>query len=271
MRFSLIFSFVLISHLTFGQHPSDESSFDFSSFDKTDKSTKIKLMNLVKNNFGQFKNLADWPDCCLNDFHFIDIDNDGDLDLIFNGWSGSADSDVEIFMNINNNFKKVFAESSYVENIVFNNHKFKQIKIYDPGCCGAFDAHEYTFDFKLEKDSLQYWLVEHLKNHNSFAEPVKINDSIRFEVTNDRYYLRITPEIDTVQYFYPSDKGNIYEIYETGNKGTAIAEQIDKTGGIWSCVIMDNLKDRKYRTANNDDFSPRIKGWMSSKYLRRIK
>ncbi len=134
--------------------------------------------------------------------------------------------------------------------------------------------HDIKYKFKTTKDSIDYWIIKYIKYHNETTRPKEYFDNpIEFEVVNTPYTLRITPSIDTVNWFYPDDKddskGNVLLEYSKGDKGIAFAEKSDSSGRIWWYVIMDskNINERKIK--NRYEFKPDMKGWMSSRYLSK--
>lgn len=96
--------------------------------------------------------LTDAPDCRLNDFHFMDIDNDGDLDILYSSLVDQyAQSDTNEFILLqNNNGKYVkFGIGGYLYEADFSN-KAKGIitfKTVSAPCClySYYNFSETTF------------------------------------------------------------------------------------------------------------------------------
>jgi hypothetical protein len=61
---------------------------------------------------------------------------------------------------------------------------------------------------------------------------------------------------------------NIIAEFKKGTKGKALGEKIDNTGRIWWFVEIDSA----FKPSNSmfyDIDNTKLKGWMSSKYLKR--
>jgi hypothetical protein len=269
-RYKIIFLGILVLPFvsTFGQH----KRFDFSVIDTLNKELKHELMEKVKDEFPFNSESKTWPQDSDDYYHFIDVDNDSDLDLIYDGWSGSEPMTIMIFLNKNGIYVNVFTQFIDIENIEIKNHELKRMEIYNPGCCLAIMAHEYVFEFKMGKDLLSAYLTEHYIYHNETQIPKKYFEKpIKFEVANPQYELRITPQIDTSSNYIPDESyGNRLRTYKTGDKGIALAEESDETGRVWWYVIMDNQEERKYKMDNPDVYPAKYEGWMSSRFLKRI-
>jgi len=245
--------------------------YDLSIHEKIDPNEKLALMQKVARLYPQYSDHESWPHKHSEYFHFMDLDLDGDLDLIFDGWSGAEPMMVEILLQIDSKFESKF--KGYVDLVGFKvrNEKLQELTIYDPGCCGAIIAHELQYEFKIRPDSIDYWLIEHLEFHNATTEPEKYYETpIPFEVVNTVTVLRIAPRIDSLDSSHPGDfKGNVYQTFQKGDKGYAYAEMSDATGKTWWYVYMDT----KNRTVNKvqypKDYFPKYKGWMNSNYLKR--
>ena len=78
----LTFVFFLIG-LLFSPESFSQSRYDLSKLEKIEISEKYKLMDKVKHFFYFYEEVESWTSQEAGYFHFIDLDNDSDLDLIF--------------------------------------------------------------------------------------------------------------------------------------------------------------------------------------------
>lgn len=246
--------------------------FDLAKYEKIDLSEKKRLMDQVKDLYPQYSMNNNWLEEYLDHFHFIDLDSDGDKDLIYNGWSGGEPMMVQISLNVNSVFKTKFTDFINLIDLKFDNGKLSELTIHDPGCCGAIMEYDIKYQCITGKDSIDCWIVELIEYHNETTKPDKYFEKPKkFEVVNTPYTLRITPGIDTNAYYFPDEtKGNVIKIYSAGDKGVAFAEKSDETGRIWWYVIMDRKKKTDGKIRSREDYEPKLKGWMSSRYLKKI-
>jgi len=212
-------------------------------------------------------------DTYLDNFYLIDLDNDNDLDLVYHGWSGAESNCIRFFINKNGEY----VNSAFVwgDLIAVTEKESKNFVMHVnlPSCCGNFETRNYKIKTIVRKDSLQLKLLE-VKIHHDFTKaPEKLFDSpIEFKVTNDPYHLRVTPEIDSINQFFPGERpfGNFYLTYRTGDIGKALGKHTDNTGRVWWYVEMEANK-RYSRIEDNDMIVyPKFIGWMSSRYLEKI-
>ncbi|MCT4646858.1 MAG: hypothetical protein N4A74_17850 [Carboxylicivirga sp.] len=269
MKSQLILILFLIPIYIFAQ----DKKVDLSGFEKIDLEEKYRLMNKLKSEFAFYSENDDWPENYSSEFHFIDLDNDSDYDLIYDGWSGSEPMMVNIFLNRNGDFRLILRQFISIDEIEIIENTLQRMVIHNPGCCGAIMEHWYTYNFISTPDNIKPMLHDHFTYHCATTKPEKLWDNtVKFKVINSVYTLRITPEIDNEEYYYPDDsKGNQLKSYTTGDSGIALAEQKDSTGRIWWYVAMDNKEKRNVETDEPDFFPPKYVGWMSSKFLEEIK
>ncbi len=252
---------------------SQDERVDLSGFEKIDADLKYRFMDNVKSDFPFYSESEKWPEEYSEFFHFIDIDNDNDLDLIYDGWSGSEPMMVNIYLNRKGHFSLIFRQYMNINEIEMENNELQRMVIHDPGCCLAIMENWYTYHFNSKRDSVDFWLVDYFTYHNETPKPeILFDKEIKFKVVNSTYHLRITPEIDNESFYFPDDSnGNQIMTYTTGEFGYALAEKCDSTGRVWWYVAMDNKEKRHSNVKDPAAFSPKYVGWMSSRYLKTIK
>jgi hypothetical protein len=211
----------------------------------------------------------------LGDYYIVDFDNDGDLDVINNGWSG-GESDIIIFY-LNKNGKFIIQKEFYglIKNVL-KNHEGFIFYVNAPGCCGDYEVRNYKIKCSVKEDSLEFKFQNLLIYCDNLKFPKELFDNpIKFEVQNNNYFLRVTPEINTTEQFFPREEdGNDYLMFNKGDKGVAFAESTDKTGRVWWLVRMQPNKKYQNLEMGADEkeiiMRPYYVGWMSSKYLKKI-
>lgn len=71
--------------------------------------------------------------------HFIDINADNKLDVIFEGWSGAEGEAISIYINNSGRLKRFFYGTQYIENLNFSTDgKLTTFTILDFGCCAEY-------------------------------------------------------------------------------------------------------------------------------------
>lgn len=219
---------------------------------------------------------------------YTDLNGDGKMDmlLLINGfWNGNG---VEIFLNRNNVFEKVYSRPLFKVSKVFQstppNSVFYFASVHYHHSAPPFLA-SYN-EITITKENI----VESLTNFYEGTDfPKEITLNVPFKVLNDKYNLRKTPEINNkIDSSADSEapKGNIILEMAHGDEGVALAEYEDFTGRIWWFVRMKNniskpLTDYFYLNAEGEKYSRQngyettldkpIFGWLSSRYVEVIK
>mgnify|MGYP000212218231 CR=1 FL=1 len=206
-------------------------------------------------------------------FIFLELNNDGKPDLIFQGESGGEPQCVRIHFSNKKGFDSSMVFMQYLKDLKIDNGHIKYLTVVDPGCCAEYVEQELTYEFD---NNLNHNLVLQRARIGKLAEKYKILETpILFKVQNDRYKLRGDPIIDdtsTFIYDYPNS-GNTLAIFSKGAKGKAWA--IDKSDSLrdWWYVEMNPISDTlEFDMFNyHDDSQLKRFGWMSNKYVEEIK
>ena len=247
---------------------------DLIKLETITKEEKLKLINELEPTFKHLSTYENWQEKVLDDFHFIDLDNDKDLDLIFTGWSGGEPDCVRIYNNTNGKYQEVFEVYQEITKIEFTDKKLSRLLIHDPGCCAAYIEFDEDYSFQVNKDDFKSKIINRTALLYPTEEPKdKFGDRIPFEVLNDKYYLRLTPKIDTVDQVFAEDiqSDNVIAEFKKGTKGIAYAQMTDDTGRVWWFVEIDP-KDKPIKSFfyDIDEKPTKVKGWMSSNYLKKL-
>lgn len=237
-----------------------------------DKLSTEKIILENKSIFN-FLNLdEDLSEEILNNFKVIDIDSDGDDDIIFHGWSGAESRLTKIYINSNGKYIDKYERFGSIKSIDMITSNKYDFLINLPGCCGDYNFREYLIEMTFKNDNIKYIIKELKINHIESPKPKSLfTKKIKFEVKNNNYFLRVTPEIDSINYFFPGDgpPTNVYHSYKKNDTGIALGQKTDSTGRVWWYVLMDETKYLK--DYDNDNILPQYYGWMSSRFLKKIK
>jgi hypothetical protein len=207
-------------------------------------------------------------------FHFIDFDNDGINEIIYNGFSGSEGEIIVVFQDRSNSFIESQKFWGRICNILLDTLPGCILKVYDYTCCGGYVSHLETFVYDEINDLFD--LIASTANNDETVKPVDFINPIQFTVLNTPYYLRFSPKIVTRLPnghfdFDPIEGQNILGVYKSGDTGTAYAKSIDKEGREWWYVVMDKKPDKQpylFYEANNKTTDYKVIGWMSCRFLK---
>ncbi len=219
--------------------------------------------------------------------YYTDLNGDGLMDMFLHikgYWNGDG---IEIYLNKNGQFEKVY-----------NNSHYKIIKTFlSNSSIPVFYHSSMQYHYSVWPYLASYTELLITKNNVSinntyfydgtdFPKELTINKT--FKVLNDKYNLRKTPQIDNgndSDNSYDEQNGNVILELAKGDKGVAMAEYKDKTGRIWWFVRMDNnikkniadyyfIDSEQEKARLKDGKSPRINkpvyGWLSSRYIEVV-
>ncbi|MEM9857312.1 MAG: hypothetical protein AAF843_08145 [Bacteroidota bacterium] len=213
----------------------------------------------------------------LKFFHLVDYNNDYKIDVFYEGSTGGEGTMLHVIQNTGNNFEIVQTIYGSVQDIKVQNNKITEFQILDYACCAGYVDH------------LQLWSSKGTSKYSSVNDLALIvgtnipsdqfDKPINFKITNERYNMRLEPEIKELGEndvpFNPIDGQNISASFTSGNTGTAIAQKEDETGRIWWLVIMDQMPNSEFPKlfyeGNNDIYNYKPVGWISSRYVEKIK
>jgi hypothetical protein len=243
------------------------SEFEWEKWEcKISDSSKIKVIDNLKNDLRDNSMMRDINSSDDN-FHIIDVNSDGQKDVIYYGFAGSEKNSIILF--IYENGKYVEKINTYGEIIEINrelDYLPMTFKILNSPCCEDVVYGFEEYNYFVESDKIFYNNSINIKFlRNTFFPILDDNHKyILFETTSEKYNLRNSPKIIN------GDNDNIVSVYPKGSFGTAIYSKKDKENEnrIWWFVIMRNNKDvlstNLYDENNSSYYSI---GWMSSKTL----
>jgi hypothetical protein len=257
--------------------------FDFTQIEK--KVTKTEVDHFIRNTPDQFpfykqegdENTYHNLDSLRKRLHFIDLNNDGLNDVLFEGENGGEATQVCIFICTGEHYKNVFSGFEGIAKMEWKDRKLSRLYIDNWGCCDEYLYYHEIYNVSYDKSNLPGFKkgspglsIQNGKNPDSLLEK-----PFRFEVQNKGYKIRTSPAIDDISLQPWDDQpkaivtGNCIGKLSKGTSGTAFARMIDKTGREWLFVQIDEAYFPKNNIIFLDDNQPtKLIGWISSRYIK---
>lgn len=183
-------------------------------------------------------------------FHFIDLDNDGDQDLIFDGKDapGYESGTVNIYLNKGRSLELNRLLLGTIIKMERDSNGCVGFTIFDYPCCAdyGFFMTDYFYD---KSDSLVY-LSKNMRaivgigvfsGDRILPQSIPLNES--FKIKSDSLCLRWSADESGKLYPWDIPQGeltNLIGTYPSGSTGTILSAEKDKFGHMWYFVLMDN-------------------------------
>jgi hypothetical protein len=170
--------------------------------------------------------------------YLIDLNNDGEKDIVYQGISGSEPFITVILMNRDDEFVNVFSQYQSIHNIIFKDKVLSEIEISNPGCCADPQVVYFYYKVDFKESHPEFTLYKTIGHLEPFEKPDRIYDKEKSVVITDQSLLRNQcfevkdPDISNGEFI------NVLGTYKRGAKGQAIGEKKVK-GVMWICVLMD--------------------------------
>lgn len=216
-------------------------------------------------------------------FHFVELNGDQLVDVIYEGWSGSEGNDVIFYINTGTEFKEFFRNQHYFNHqhlaeICFQEKHLSSFTLYDEGCCNPdveIEKHYAAGSNLQTRLSLQRAIIVGMRENNLTYRNaiVEFENPVHFKVLSEGYSMRLTPEIiDSIPIWSNLEnikgKGNIIAVYPKEAPGRAWASTTDKTGRQWWLVEMEPAVNLSFSRFWDADHEPtHYFGWMSNRFL----
>ncbi len=251
----------------------------FQTFTKSDvynwRDCTIPNQDYIDNEFPKirkhFNEYVANIDTLARALHFIDLNNDKELDVIYSGTSGAASDCVIFLLNIDNDYKILFEEYTNIRDLLFEGGKLVGYIGLDFGCCAEYIQKETKY--KVSEDWNRIVVYQRVKA--SYTElPEKLFEKpIVFEIESDTLKLRATAINDDTNIFIYDTIGNVVSSYLKGSRGYAWSEKQNDLGEIWWFVEMEpNNSQIGSRINHNPDKLPqRNLGWFPTVNLTTLK
>jgi hypothetical protein len=253
-----------------------DSNSDWKRLENISLKDKTKYILSLKNEFPYFYDLEKNPESYISRFTFIDLDKDGDNDLIYIGESGAESKCIRIFLNKKNAFKKVFDEFSSKPLLTFKNNQLINLKVFQTQCCGeSWNIHIKYFFIKtttnvfIDNKISDYYIFEANEEPLNYTQPYRVK-------TNTTVNVRYSPKIGViVKKAYKEElkmSENIIGNLRANIAINVLGEKIDNSDGrTWLYIQADKNqfnKDNFVIIGDESDFT--IRGWVSKKNIEKV-
>ena len=217
--------------------------------------------------------------------HFVDINNDGKLDVLFEIDNPSDDfCRVLIFLCVTKNKYNVILDiPRFIEGFEFQDKKLSKIYIKKPGCCDDHSIIKYVFSFKYNDLNIPqikrihfsiYENFTHILNSSYYNYNFKrqvAHNSIKCELRSSPNVIDSLVDYEDIMSRRYTDMGNVTGIIKQNSEFLVLGEKRDKENQDW-CYIQIPLK---YFTTDKKELewysvhlpSLSVYGWINKKSL----
>ncbi|MCK4662235.1 MAG: hypothetical protein KAT68_05180 [Bacteroidales bacterium] len=202
--------------------------------DSTDNNEKIKfLKEILEPSFYKNKKddyWSDWFNAYLTNCHFLDLNNDKKIDLIYNGINGADCEWIKIYISDSGKYIKIFETRGRILYLFRKSGKY-HIKVDHSNLPFDFisDYTEYLIDNKLISKNYITYFIETLF-------PNKLFTKIKFR-TKEVCKVRYSPTFINKPCVNYDDEiiicGNIFKEIPKNSFMEAYSKHTDKDGNIW--------------------------------------
>jgi hypothetical protein len=223
-----------------------------------------------------FKALKDHELVTKSNFHFVHLNEDKLVDIVYSGYARTESNRTIFLQNTGSSFKiliDLFGEIATLEKNL--NNKSLKFYILNYPCCAGYTYHIESYSYYYQTNNLLLDTKVAFIEGTIFPEKKTIDKN--FETVHELYRLRTSPVIDNKipdKYSTPHEGvGNIVAEFDKGTKGKAIAESTDETGRVWWFVIISKQSKTEssiFHNGDNTEESYEFAGWMSSRYVKEL-
>lgn len=199
----------------------------------------------------------------INNFHIMDFNADGKLDMIYYGFAGAESNKTIFFINKKGTYKKIL--SIYGDIINMNREAIYlpvSFQLMDYPCCENTTYSLKTYVSNTKNGTFKFDCISNINyvEKTEFTADFE-NNPIPFEVLNEGYKLRSSPTIDN----------NVVSTYKKGSLGICLATKEDADRVWWLVIMFNNIEPT---TTILDEGNNKGKyysiGWMSSRFLKEV-
>ncbi len=264
--------------------PFGDTTFSWKGIEKPGSTVKnlfIKQVpTLMKHEYEFYDNEYNPESKFVENCRVLDINNDGNDDVIYTGSTGGEGRKIVIFLNINSTFKKVFEQTGFTVKLDFREKKIWRIYISDQGCCDDWMDFNWIYELDYTHNTPEFKVAYLTGNVDDNFFPQKyFKNPVYFEVLNNDYKVRNSPVINDIDdkrggYGGTHFIGNNIDTLKRGTKGRAIAAQTDNTGRVWWLVEIDRDYNEYgnlfHRPLEDSIHKASRMGWISSRFVKKI-
>lgn len=301
MRYTsaILISFFLVN-IVYSQQPPhciNKNPLDWSRWEiqvpEEEKSKIIeKLKRTVEIEFGldyylyTYKNIMD-------SYHFIDFNNDGYYDVIYNGFAGTNNSGVIFYEYQNGSFVKTLSLfGDIIELWRYDIWSPLSFKLWNYRCCGGYVNFIETYNpevYQAARGKTRYNLSDRIAYVHGTEIPKKFSLYTPLKVVKNNTFLKALPNTDDSLYYYhlttqPVEdanpyyrfftfSGNIVAIFDTNATGFILADRMDKSGQKWYFVMMSKEKISSTvfcQEGHNNSGNYFMLGWIKNERLKIV-
>lgn len=248
-------------------------TYDFGTWEiKIDSLRKKELVKRIIN-FEHKQLVIDNWDFYKNDFHVVDFNLDGLIDLIFYNYiAGSEGEFLFTFLNDGQNFNKILDTYGEILRVSeYDGYTSMSLVMNQYACCAGIINYINSITPVKTNDKFEYLLQPHLAIYVELDNPkTYFKNDIRFVTTENKFEIRTFPESNNDTIIFPDGPiGNVLVQYPKNSIGTAIGETKDKKGKVWWLVVMNENRDIE-EIASFIMKHYKILGWVDSSNLKKI-
>lgn len=270
---------IYISTLAYSQASLFDKSIDWKKYEESYSAEyKRGEIKKIKDDLLEYLEGSGSLENNLINFHFIDYNFDGVLDIIYSGDAGTEIKRTLIFeLGEDGYYSKTFDKFGHLISLYSTNIGLPPYSLIlkEEACCGGTSIVYENYQPVNLNGKLELQASTKFSSIVSTYFPAYFFDQpVLFEVKIELYCLRLNPTVDNETSNEELHiNGNIIAEYTTGSKGYAIAEKQDETGRVWWFVLMiNNNKPQKsiFDVGSNNENKYYSLGWMSSRYLEKL-
>lgn len=168
----------------------------------------------------------------------LDLNGDNKLDMIYQGRSGGEQLVTQLFLFLDNQYKKVFVGYQTVIDIQFTKNKLTSFTLQNTGCCSDPQVVKYFYSVTYH-DNIPRFTLAKTEGYLDGTELVKNRFPApkNFQIAKDSVKLRSCAYIIDVPHPAEDYEGNILARYGKGAEGIAFGSKTDG-GKKWIYVKM---------------------------------
>ncbi len=177
-------------------------------------------------------------------YHWLDIDNDKNDELIYSGVSWGEGEMTIIYRVTDSKIQKIqhfFGRILDIQNLGTNRCK---MIVFEYACCAGYTDYIQTYEYNSKTQNFE--ITNAIAKIRLTTIPTDLQEPVKFKTKVAHSILRYSPEtitgIGEGRYDFEAINGeNILTIYHSVATGQIFAEAKDNSGTIWYLVVMDSI------------------------------